>query len=127
MGQFGKAAVKAVTMLANGEVGDPRSAWERAISHETHSESVRSKSCTKVAFLTLCELGLVRDVPIGIYAGSSAEKKRAYMRAINALTEYPALAENSTRLWEIAVDGQSIRHNQEMDVLIALHSQRFIQ
>ena len=65
MGKYGKTAVIAVNLLRENKTSDPIKAWELA-SYQVFpdSESSRSKSCPKNAFLGLCEDGQIRAAEI---------------------------------------------------------------
>ena len=86
MGQFGRAAVRAVKLITEREVESPRKAWASATAEIDYD-----KGCPKDAFLGLCEAGLVKGVPKGNYTRSRKNKEYA-IKAVRILEGYPALA-----------------------------------
>ena len=67
----------------------------------------------------LCEAGLIRGIPRGIYTRSKANKKYAIM-ACQSLRLEPHLLTDQDRLWIRSTGGNSIRHNEQIDVVCAL-------
>lgn len=126
MGNFGKAAVKAVKLIANGKRKTPRDAWNASTSALfPESTSSQTKSCPRDAFLGLCESGLVQGIPTGNYTQSVANKSYA-VAAVHLLKSKPSLiALNNTGLWKRVMKGLkkpiTKKHNQQMDVVRALY------
>lgn len=126
MGNYGKAAVKAVKLIATGKRKTPRDAWNastRALFPK--SSSSQKKSCPRDAFLGLCESGLVQGIPTGNYTQSQANKSYA-VAAVQLLKSKPSLiALDNTGLWKrVMKDLKKPRtktHNQQMDVVRALY------
>ena len=84
MGQFGKAAVKAVEIIENDKTKTPQEAWLAGISHFSTSAEVIKKGCPKNTFLSLCETGVVKGVPEGSYTRANENKNYA-LKAISLL------------------------------------------
>jgi hypothetical protein len=120
MEAFGEVAVRSAELMRGG--ASAREAWETAARAAfPHSRSLREKSCPRVAFVGLCEAGLVAGVPAGAPTKARANKEYA-VRAAELLAADPGLAESKPRvLWDRVLGGGSKRHNSQMDVVLALH------
>ena len=96
MGAFGEVAVQSAELVRSGACDSALKAWETAaLTVFPHSESQREKSCPRVAFLGLCEAGLVAGVPASVSAKASANKDYA-VRAARLLALNPGLAASKT-------------------------------
>ncbi|MBO8129813.1 MAG: hypothetical protein H0Z39_11580 [Peptococcaceae bacterium] len=127
MGKYGEIAIRAVALLQVEECADPSKAWDKAAAEVfTESVSSRKKGCPKNAFLGLCEEGRVKGVPAGTYTRSTKNKLYA-VRAIEILQNQPELALDLKRLWEMVVQGNQIRHNQQMNVVVSLWNAGLIE
>jgi hypothetical protein len=126
MNKYGTASVLAVRLFQNGEAGSPEHAWELATTRifglNTPSQK---KNCPKNAFLGLCEDGLVKGIPKGIYTRSKKNKKYA-VKAVSLLKSNPALSSNQTSLWNIIQDGIPKKHNSQIDVAVSLWNNNLI-
>ncbi len=129
MGQFGDTAVEAVKILAaTGQTTDPRKAWETAARKiMSNSPASQKKGCPRVAFLGLCEEGLVKGVPRGNYTGSTKKKKNKdyAVRMANYLITHPGIANtpDPQTLWQIALAGEAnppASENGQTDVVLSL-------
>lgn len=125
MGQYGDVAVRATTLLLEGKAQRPERAWSRAASELITSTSSKDKACPRNTFLGLCSLGLVRGVPGGSYT-DAPDNPRYAGNAVRALRSRPALAENRAQLWRVSTEGEDLRHNGQMDVVVALWSKGLI-
>ncbi|MEJ8476865.1 DUF6979 family protein [Roseibium algae] len=127
MGKYGEAAVAAARAIAKDDTLQPKEAWQSAVKTTfPHSSSLQYKSCPKIAFLALCQMGNVRDVAAGNY--TTSEKNKRYMEC--ALTELrldPELSNNAHALWVRAVGHDKKSHNAQMDVLISLFLENLIR
>ncbi|MBF0098864.1 MAG: hypothetical protein HQM04_14215 [Magnetococcales bacterium] len=123
MGKYGLAAVRAAERLSQpGTEESPREAWNSAVRDEfPHSESSQKKGCPRDAFLSLCEMGLLKNVPKGDYT-RSVENKNYTIDAIKLLKKYPQLLkpENEKELWRMVTDGSSKTPNHQMEVITTL-------
>lgn len=120
MGKYGETAIRAVALLGAEECDDPRKAWDKVAAEVFRGrESSRKKGCPKDAFLGLCEEGMVKGVPAGSYTRSTKNKWYA-VRAIEILEKRPELARDTKRLWAMVVEGNPIKHNGQMDVVVSL-------
>lgn len=128
MEQYGQAAVDAVRKLQKKTALTPEDAWDHATN--SFSASSGKKSCPRGAFLGLCSGGYIRGVISGNYTRS--QKNRRYAtKAADMLKANPSLAS----LGEIALWQKVMRataeptdkiHNQQMNVVLALHQHGFI-
>lgn len=113
MNKYATTALKAAELIRSGL--DPRSAWERSscLYFEAGS-SGQKKGCPKNAFL-------------GLYGINPTGKNAIYaITALNYLKHNPR--ETSVdRLWEIANNGSKIKHNSQMNVVLALWQSGYIR
>ncbi|WP_226670332.1 DUF6979 family protein [Metabacillus litoralis] len=93
MSKYGQAAVKAVELINSKVVESPIKAWERSTAELFGSGSWgQKKVCPKNAFLGLCEEGLVKNIPRGIYNSRETSKNKDYaINAVNIVREHPNL------------------------------------
>ena len=119
MGQYGRAACIAADLVAKREVLSPREAWKVAMSRVSNSDQSRTKPCPRSTFLSLCETGMVKGVPIGTYT-SAPDNKPYALEALTALKSDPDLARNQSALWEVATHGSGKAQNGQIDVLVTL-------
>ncbi len=117
--KYGVSALKAVALMRDDIIIDPREAWEKAtIEVFGEGSSSQRKGCPRGAFLGLCEMGLIRGVPKGDYCNS--QKNKAYaVEAVNLLKQDTDYLSNKHALWNKIV-GECKAHNNQMDVVIAL-------
>lgn len=127
MGKYGKAAVIASQILVKPKTMTPRDAWDTAVAQVfPDSESSQTKGCPRDTFLSLCEMGLLENVPTGSYTKSIKNKSYATL-AIAKLRDNPELLEDEKRLWQIVTDGANKAPNYQMDVITTLWRQKLIQ
>ena len=120
MGNYGKAAMRAVRFYKTGSAMSPQDAWAKATAEQFGwGTSSQLKGCPKNTFLGLCEEGLIRGIPSGNYTRSRRNKKYA-VDAVQILKQRPTLAINPQALWDQVMQGESKQHNQQMDVVISL-------
>ncbi len=120
MNKYGNAAVRAVKFYTNGQATTPQDAWEMAtIAIFRDGTASQTKGCPKGAFLGLCEVGLVKGIPGGIYTNSTKNKSYA-VRAISILKHDPSYGSNIEQLWLAAIGGVEKKHNSQMNVVLAL-------
>ncbi|CVK33748.1 DUF6979 family protein [Methanoculleus bourgensis] len=124
MGNYGRAAVRAVKLIHDGTCKNPEDAWRKALNEYTHSESSRNKSCPREAFLGLCEEGMVMGIPAGDYTSSTKNKAYA-INAVGILRESKRELKQKD-LWKRAAPGTD-HHNGQMDVVLSLWEQGFIR
>jgi len=74
--------------------------------------------------LGLCEEGMVKGVVSGNYCRSKKNKDYA-IKAVKLLNKFPEMAENKILLWN-NVAGASKAHNNQLDVVIALWDNKYI-
>ncbi|PKQ71402.1 DUF6979 family protein [Aeromonas sobria] len=124
---YGNAAVTAAKMCENGKLA-PRDAWVLAVKDEGGSSSSQEKSCPKSAFLGLCGKGLVRGVSKGNYSRSVLNSCYA-VTAVQILQSLDGQRLDRSGLWDavMARTGKQIRHNCQMDVVLALWAEGIIE
>jgi hypothetical protein len=114
-----------VAVQTNSDEWQPKERWESAAAtFFPNSPTSQRKACPKGAFLGLCEEGLVRGIPSGHYTTSKDNKGYA-IRAVKLLREGHA-STKPQKLWAAVVYGAQKAHNSQMDVVIALWEQGFI-
>jgi hypothetical protein len=120
MSNYGDAALYARKLFVGRHVQSLEDAWTKAVKKFfPDSSSAQKKASPKIAFLGLCEEGLVKNVPGGEY--TTADKNKDYaVVAIRLLKRKPRLANDKNSLWEKLVQGRKIKHNAQLDVVIAL-------
>lgn len=118
--KYGKTAVLAISMKTN-----PVLAWERAVNEIFETKSAKEKGCPKGTFLGLCEDGLVKEIPKGNYTNSIKNKGYA-LKAVSILKNNPNRSFTPRELWE-KLDLGDKRYNSQMDVVLALWHNNFIQ
>ena len=119
MNKYGQTALLAVVFLESKRAFNPIEAWQKAIVEVFDSPSSQVKGCPKNTFLALCETGEVEGVKPGKYTNSKKNKSYA-LKAISILQSNPSLSEDPKALWDIVQEGKPIKHNSQMDVVIAL-------
>ena len=83
--RYGEAALIAARMETYGKAVTPASRWEQATAKlYPTSPSSQRKGGPRLAFLSLCEAGLVKGIPPGQYAPSNKSKAYA-LRAVALL------------------------------------------
>ena len=122
MKKYGSVALRAVKRAQNGV--DPVRAWEESAFQPTSQE----KGCPKCAFLGLVEGDFITDVPSESVTKSKRNKNRKYaIEAAKLLQISPDLARNSKKLWKQATHNQTIAHNGQMDVVLALWNAGYVR
>lgn len=130
MGSYGEAALKAVELIKIGKATDPRDAWKIATSQLFGAgTSMQRKGCPKGAFLGLCEEGFVKAIPSGHYIRSKKNKNKFYaVKAVSILKNNPTKNYTKNELWNEVIGNKHKKvHNQQMDVVLALWENGFIQ
>jgi hypothetical protein len=128
MNKYGQAAIKAQNLIESRFAATPLEAWNIATTEIMGECWAQKKPCPKNAFLGLCEAGLVRGVPKGNYAErSNSHKNKGYaIKAVELLKMNPALANDKKALWAYVMDGVTMSHNYQMDVVVALWESKFL-
>jgi hypothetical protein len=118
--KYGEAALIAARMDTHGKAVPPQQRWQEATQKlYPTSPSAQRKGCPRGAFLGLCEEGLVKGIPAGLYTTSNKNKAYA-VRAVALLNA--GTHKTVTTLWAEVTDGEEeqIVHNSQMDVVLAL-------
>lgn len=132
MGKYGDTAVRATELLRAGH-GSAEDAW-REVAEDVFPNALdaRKKGCPREAFLGLCQAGLLAGVPVDRCRNIASRLNRLYAAvAIRLLKANPDLAHGSKgELWrrvmkEAGADPNK-RHNQQMDVVLALWARGWI-
>jgi hypothetical protein len=126
VGKYGEAAVKAVNLMIDNNIENPINAWE-TITKDIFGEGTPSqrKSCPKNTFLGLCESGLVKGIPGGLYTRSQKNKEYG-LRAVNMIAKNPRLINDMNSLWIQTIGNEPKIHNSQMDVVISLWKNEMI-
>lgn len=120
MSCYGNVALMAVDLMRQNAGISPINAWDTAASSVfPTSKSSQEKSCPRSTFLSLCENGLVRHAPTGLYTKSKMNKQYA-LAAIELLKRDPMLANDESQLWESVLSGATKAPNHQMAVVTAL-------
>ena len=119
-GDYGNAAVRAVTLCTGAGALSPREAWDLATSEIFGARTPSQiKGCPRDAFLGLCEDGAVIGIPRGRYC-RSVKNKRYAADAIALLQTEPSLTSDPKALWRRVMRGEKKVHNGQMDVVVGL-------
>lgn len=116
------ALVAVEAACAASQSAQPISAWKAAAAKIfIDSPSSEHKSCPKSVFLGLAEAGEIIGVKKGKYTLSKNNKRYAEI-ALMLLRSNESLAKSPLDLWlrVMEVEGANIKHNSQMDVVIAL-------
>lgn len=117
-GRYGMAAQRAAELARKG--WDPIDAWQSVVtSIFPESRAYQMKACPKSTFLGLAEAGHIIGVPAGKYT-TSTENKRYAIDALRLLQRDGMLVNRPDELWRLVVKNASIKHNEQMNVVIAL-------
>jgi hypothetical protein len=115
MGKYGGVAKRAVALCNEGP-GSPITAWKTASCELLgKGTSSQKKGCPREAFLGVCEKGIVKGIPPGVYTQSVKNKEYA-MRALEVLEKTPNV--KTSDLWRKVAGERS--HNGQMDVVLSL-------
>ncbi|QDY32688.1 DUF6979 family protein [Clostridium sporogenes] len=120
MNKYAQIAINVVKRINSNSSIDPKLAWEIEADKifEGRKVSVR-KGCPKNAFLGLCEEGLIKGIPKGIYNTKSNSLNKEYV-----LDGYKYLKDNDKNikpreLWKQIGMGEKA-YNSQMDILCGL-------
>jgi len=126
MSRYGQAAIEAAKLATSKKGLDPINAWQKAtVKIFGKGTPSQLKSCPREAFLGLCSVGLIKDLGSGNYTRSKKNKNYA-IDVITILGHNPDLVYDKLGLWNEVVRGSSKKHNEQMDVVIALWDNGFI-
>jgi len=127
MSKYGKCATESAKLILLDPAVNPRKAWQITSSRIFgRGTSSQRKGCPKDAFLGLCEVGLVKDIPGGSYT-RSVKNKRYSIVAVAKLEEKPDFASDWKALWRLASGPEKKQHNGQMDVVLSLWKNGFIE
>lgn len=125
MKPYGKVAIAAV-QLCTKFGHDPRTAWNAAAKKQfPNSPSSQAKGCPRGAFMGLCVAGWVRGVETEAIEKRMGKNARYAVDAVNLLRAKKPRTLTAKELWSKV--GHGIRHNSQMDVVLALWSRGLIQ
>ncbi|NTV89017.1 MAG: hypothetical protein HGA22_01425 [Clostridiales bacterium] len=124
MNKYGQTAVLSMELINKRKTDNPVDAWKQASMQVFGgATSSQAKGSPRDTFLGLCEAGLVKGIRTGDYTRSEKNKRYA-IKAVEALKEVPALAENPDLLWRAVLDYESTdaskAHNSQMNVVVGL-------
>lgn len=116
--RYGEAALMVARRDVSADI-NPVARWECAMERlYPTSPTQRNKSCPRGAFLGLCEEGLVKGIAPGQYTKSKENKEYA-VHAAALLTE-GAHKWSIGELWRAVSADPKKKHNQQLDVVLAL-------
>lgn len=116
--KYGVVAINAVALITK-EGFTPRAAWNKAAKKVlANSCSSAEKGCPRTAFLSLCELGLVKGVNKGVYVRSQSNKAYTQTAYKKLLSSQQTLSRSE--LWKTV---SNKKHNSQIDVLFGLFKQ----
>jgi hypothetical protein len=116
--RYGEAALMATQEGFSAGIS-PVARWEWAMQRlYPSSPTARRRSCSRGAFLGLCEEGLVKGIPAGHYTASKDNKAYA-VRAAALLTEGKQ-SWSTSALWRAVTTDPERAHNNQMDIVLAL-------
>lgn len=117
--------LKAVKKIKKDDKLNPIEAWEQA-TLKIFGESVsKDKGCSKCSFLALCELGIVECISKDNYT-KSIKNKKYVQRAIKYIYDNKYITIDKSKLWEYATENVNIKHNCQMDVVLALYGNNLL-
>jgi hypothetical protein len=132
MGKYGQAALRAVTLLRQGQL-KAEDAW-RAATAEIFADApaARDKGCPREAFLGLCQFGLLAEVAPNRCRSVEASRNRRYAAAAVRLltTESELATRGKSDLWRrvlVECDADPDKNpNRQMDVVLTLWANKLI-
>lgn len=123
MNKYGELALLAAKYYETTKC--PIEAWEKGAKKIFDSTESQKKGCPKSTFLGLCEEGLIFGVKRGSYTTSDLNKKYA-LKAVKYLVRTEVIQISPKNLWEIIQNNNEIKHNSQMDVVLALWNNNLI-
>ena len=127
MGKYGYSALLATKLFRDGKASSPNAAWEMAVATIfPDSKSSQEKGCPRDAYLGLCESGSVAGIPKGNYCRSAKNKGYA-LKALSLLIQNPTIPHSEETLWDQVMEGEHKTPNHQMDVVISLWKEGFIE
>jgi hypothetical protein len=128
MGQYSRVATRAAQLLEQKVESNPEQAWARAAKEIIlKSKKSQEKCCPKLAFIGLCEKGLIQGFEGSPEATPNRQNKKYAIKAVEILQQHGNI--NKDELWDIVTDefGKvGLRHNGQMDVVVALWEKGWI-
>ena len=122
--RYGEAALLAARMESGGKTDSPAERWNKAIGKLYPTSPIaQRKGGPRLAFLALCEAGLVKGIPAGQYAPPNKNKSYA-LRAVDLL--HAGTHRSVNALWAEVTGGEDIPHGSQMDVVLALWKNELI-
>ena len=123
--RYGEAALMAVRMDAHGKSLTPQERWDDAVKKlYPITPAGRKKSAPRLAFLGLCEAGLVRGIHGDAFASATNKNKTYAVAAAKLLVA--GTHKTVTQLWSAVTQGEDIPHASQMDVVLALWKNNLI-
>ena len=116
--RYGEAALMAVRMDTYGKAITPRERWEHAVKAlYPNTPAGQKKSAPRLAFLSLCNGGLIEGITSADHRPAGNENSYA-TRAVALLAA--GTHKTVTELWKEVTKGEDIPHASQMDVVLAL-------
>jgi hypothetical protein len=116
--RYGEAALMAARMETYGKALTAAERWQDAVKKlYPTTPAGQKKAAPRVAFLGLCEAGLVRNMPTGPPTSPNRNKDYA-VEAVRLLREDGK--RSISQLWATVSAGDTVEHASQMDVVLAL-------
>ena len=117
--RYGEAALIAVRMETYGKTFTPEQRWDDAIRKlYPTTPAGQKKSAPRLAFLGLCEAGLVKGIHGDAFASTANRNKTFAVEAVKLLSA--GSHKTVTQLWSAVTQEEDIAHASQMDVVLAL-------
>jgi len=126
MNKYGMAAIEAANELRKNRNVTPNEAWEDSTLRIFGNTSSQSKGCPKSTFLGLCELGLIKGVTKGEFTRSKKNKEYA-RKSVEFIRSSDIKVFTVMQLWEKVNEGRVVKHNCQMDVVLALYENGMLE
>ncbi len=116
--RYGEAALMAVRMETHGKPLTPGERWDDAVRRLYPTTAGQKKSAPRLAFLGLCEAGLVKGIHGDAFASTKNRNKTFAVDAVKLLSA--GSHKTVTQLWSAVTQEEEIAHASQMDVVLAL-------
>jgi Ribonuclease G/E len=127
--QYSIVATRAAQLLEQKIEANPEKAWANAAKEIIRkSKKSQEKFCPKLAFIGLCEKGLIQGFERNPEATPDRENKKYAIKAVEILQQHGNI--NKDELWDMVTDefGKiGLKHNEQMDVVVALWENGWIK
>ena len=123
--RYGEAALVAVRMDTHGKELTPLQRWQHAVAQlYPTTPAGQKKAAPRLAFLGLCEAGLVQGIHGDAFAPANNKNKIYAVEAAKLLTA--GTHKTVTQLWSAVTENENIPHASQIDVVLALWKNNLI-